>query len=96
MLPPLATSFVPDPSYPFPDLARRKRTSSCVGEIEQPFGSANKIYHFHCYGKAVDAHKLDPAFHRAGWEKVDQKKERRRKITSLNLEEIAVQGNGML
>ena len=90
MLPPLARSFVPDPSCPFPDLARRKRTSTCVGEIEQPFGPANKTHHFHYYEKAVDAHKLDPAFRRTGWEKVDQKKERRRKITSLNLDEIAV------
>lgn len=90
MLPPLAKWFVPDPNCPFPDLARRRRTSTCVGDTEQPFGPANKTHHFHYYEKAVDAHKLDPAFRRTGWEKNDQKKERRRKITSLNLDEIAI------
>ncbi|KAL4070474.1 hypothetical protein J3A83DRAFT_4525436, partial [Scleroderma citrinum] len=88
MLPSLAKSFVLDPSSPFPDLMRRRRTSSCVGDAEQPFGPTNKTHHFHYYEKAVDAHKLDPAFRRAEWEKNDQKKERRRKVTSLNLDEI--------
>ena len=90
MLSPLAISFVPDSSYPFDDLARRKRTSICAEEIEQPFGPANKTHHSHYYEKAVDAHKLDPAFRRIGWEKIDQKNEWRCKITSLNIDEIAV------
>ncbi|KAI6048070.1 hypothetical protein EDC04DRAFT_2886852 [Pisolithus marmoratus] len=90
ILPPLAKSFVPDPMAPFPDLAHRKRTNSCVGDAEQPFGPANKTHHFHRYEKAVDAHKLDPAFRRAGWERADLKKERRRKITSLNLMDFSV------
>lgn len=90
ILPPLAKSFVPDPNAPFPDLTHRKRTGSCVGDTEQPFGPANKTHHFHYYEKAVDAHKLDPAFRRAGWERADLKKERRRKITSLNLAEFSV------
>lgn len=90
MLPPLAKRFVPDSNCPFPDLARRRQTGTCVGDTEQPFGPANKTHHFHYYEKAVDAHKLDPAFRRTGWEKNDQKKERRRKITSLNLDEIAI------
>ncbi|KAI6154054.1 hypothetical protein BKA82DRAFT_4097016 [Pisolithus tinctorius] len=90
ILPPLAKSFAPDPLAPLPDLAHRRRTVSCVGDAEQPFGPSNKTHHFHYYEKAVDAHKLDPAFRRAGWEQADLKKERRRKITSLNLAEFSV------
>ncbi|KAH7886262.1 hypothetical protein F5I97DRAFT_2027572 [Phlebopus sp. FC_14] len=89
MLPPLAKSFVPDPSAPFPDLSRRKATSSCVEEGEQPFVPTNKAHHFHYYEKAVDAHKLDPAFRRADWEITAQKKQKHRKITSLNLDELS-------
>ncbi|KIJ66462.1 hypothetical protein HYDPIDRAFT_86199 [Hydnomerulius pinastri MD-312] len=90
MLPPLAKSFVTDPESPFPDLTRRKLTSSCVGEGEQPFGQVNKTHHFHRYEKAVDAHKLDPAFRRTEWELSTEKKQKRRKITSLNLDEFSL------
>ncbi|KAG6331493.1 hypothetical protein ID866_7598 [Astraeus odoratus] len=90
MLPPLAKSFVADPCAPFPDLIRRKRTSSCVGAADQALKQANKTHHFHYYEKAVDSLKLDPALRRAGWEKEDQKKEKRRKITSLNLDAFSI------
>ncbi|KAH0837895.1 hypothetical protein J3R83DRAFT_6125 [Lanmaoa asiatica] len=90
MMPPLANSFVPDPETPFPDLARRKRTTSCVGEGEQPFGPVNLTHHFHRYEKAVDALKLDPAFRRSEWEISVQKKQKRRKVTSLNLDAISL------
>ena len=89
MMPPLAKSFVFDPETPFPDLARRRRTTSCVGEGEQPFGQVNLTHHFHRYEKAVDALKLDPAFRRSEWELSIQKKQKRRKVTSLNLDAIS-------
>ena len=90
MMPPLAKSFVPDPETPFPDLARRKRTTSCVGEGEQPFGQANVSHHFHRYEKAVDAMKLDPAFRCSEWEISIQMKQKRRKMTSLTLDAISL------
>lgn len=89
IMPPLAKSFVPDAETPFPDLVRRKRTTSCVGG-EQPFGQANLSHHFHRYDKAVDALKLDPAFRRSEWEISVQKKQKRRKVTSLNLDAISL------
>ncbi|EGO31225.1 hypothetical protein SERLADRAFT_353805 [Serpula lacrymans var. lacrymans S7.9] len=66
ILPPLAKSF--KPHHPFPDQNRRKRTSSCIGDGEQPFGQVNKTHHFHLYEKAVDSHQLMPPFRRAEWE----------------------------
>lgn len=90
MMPPLANSFVPDPETPFPDLARRRRTTSCVGEGEHPFGPVNLTHHFHRYEKAVDALKLDPAFRRSEWEISMHKKQKRRKVTSLNLDAISL------
>ncbi|KAF9245638.1 hypothetical protein BU15DRAFT_85365 [Melanogaster broomeanus] len=90
MLPPLAKSFVPDPETPFPDLTRRKRTNSCVGEGEQLFGQVNMTHHFHRYEKAVDALKLDPAFRRSEWGISTLKKQRRRKVTSLNLDTVSL------
>ncbi|KIL00786.1 hypothetical protein PAXRUDRAFT_129015 [Paxillus rubicundulus Ve08.2h10] len=90
MLPPLAKSFVPDPETPFPDLTHRRRTGSCVGEGEQPFGQVNMTHHFHRYEKAVDALKLTPAFRRSEWELSVRKKQKRRKVTSLNLDTISL------
>ncbi|KAI0937423.1 hypothetical protein AcV5_005336 [Taiwanofungus camphoratus] len=58
VLPPLARTF----ESPLPDLARRKRTDSCVGDGEQPFGQANATHHWHRYERAVDARKLNPPF----------------------------------
>ncbi|KAF8433463.1 cysteine proteinase [Boletus edulis BED1] len=98
IMPPLAKSFVPDPETPFPDLARRKRMTSCVGGGEQHFGQANLSHHFHRYEKAVDALKLDPAFRRSEWEMSVQKKQKRRKVTSLDLDAISLhrmEGNAM-
>ncbi|KAH9884671.1 cysteine proteinase [Cubamyces lactineus] len=51
-------------STPLPDQARRKRTVSCVGDGEQPFGPANLTHHWHRYEKAVDATKLNPPYTR--------------------------------
>ncbi|EED80350.1 predicted protein [Postia placenta Mad-698-R] len=47
-----------------PDHDRRKRTGSCVGEGEQPFGQANVTHHWHRYERAVDARDLNPPFMR--------------------------------
>ncbi|KAI0363306.1 cysteine proteinase [Pilatotrama ljubarskyi] len=58
VLPPL----IKDPETPLPDQARRKRTTSCVGDGEQPFGPANLTHHWHRYEKAVDATKLNPPY----------------------------------
>ena len=59
VLPPLVT----EPSTPpLPDQSRRKRTNSCVGAGEQPFGQANLTHHWHRYEKAVDATKLNPPY----------------------------------
>lgn len=40
-----------------PDAARRKQTSSCVGDVE-PFGKMNTTHHWHRYERAVDSRKL--------------------------------------
>ena len=58
VLPPL----VKDPEIPLPDQARRKTTTSCVGDGEQPFGQVNVTHHWHRYEKAVDATKLNPPY----------------------------------
>ncbi|KAH9854519.1 cysteine proteinase [Lenzites betulinus] len=58
VLPPL----IKEPDIPLPDQARRKRTASCVGEGEQPFGPANLTHHWHLYENAVDASKLNPPY----------------------------------
>ncbi|KAH8099848.1 cysteine proteinase [Cristinia sonorae] len=79
VLPPFARSF--NPSSPLPDQARRKRTQSCVGEGEQPFGQANKTHHFHKYERAVDARMLNTPFKRSEWEEEELLKRRRRKMT---------------
>lgn len=60
VLPPLVKEF----STPLPDQARRKRTVSCVGDGEQPFGPTNLTHHWHRYEKAVDATKLNPPYTR--------------------------------
>ncbi|RPD69337.1 cysteine proteinase [Lentinus tigrinus ALCF2SS1-7] len=58
VLPPL----VKDPEAPLPDQARRRVTTSCVGDDEQPFGQVNVTHHWHRYEKAVDATKLNPPY----------------------------------
>lgn len=65
----------------FPDQSRRKRTGSCIGEDEQPFGQVNKTHHFHMYKKAVNAHNLTPPFCRSDWEKIAKVKQLRRTKT---------------
>ncbi|KAI0756006.1 cysteine proteinase [Daedaleopsis nitida] len=54
-------TLIKEPERGLPDLARRKRTASCVGD-EQPFGPANITHHWHQYSKAVDASKLNPPY----------------------------------
>lgn len=90
MMPPLAKSFVPDPEAPFPDLTRRKQTTSCVGEGDQPSAQANLSHHFHRYERAVDASRLDPAFRRSEWEISVQKKQKHRKVSSLNMDTVSL------
>lgn len=46
-----------------PDAARRKQTSSCVGDVE-PFGKMNTTHHWHRYEKAVDSRKLTTPYER--------------------------------
>ena len=46
-----------------PDAARRKQTSSCVGDVE-PFGKMNATHHWHHYPKAVDSRKLTTPYER--------------------------------
>ncbi|CDO68482.1 hypothetical protein BN946_scf184499.g7 [Trametes cinnabarina] len=58
VIPPL----VKEPEHPLPDQARRRRTTSCVGDGEQPFGPSNITHHWHRYEKAVDAAKLNPPY----------------------------------
>ncbi|KAF8899278.1 hypothetical protein BD779DRAFT_1607774 [Infundibulicybe gibba] len=76
--PPLANSFQKSPHPPLPDQNRRKLTSSCIGDGEQPFGQNNKTHHFHKYPKAVDSHKLTPPFYRDDWEINPNVKQKRR------------------
>jgi ubiquitin carboxyl-terminal hydrolase 25/28 len=68
MQPPLAQSFSASQHPPLPDLNRRKRIVSCIGDTEETFGRLNKTHHFHKYGKAIDAHKLTPPFRRDDWD----------------------------
>ena len=58
VLPPL----VKQPERPLPDQNRRKMTTSCVGDGQQPFGQSNVTHHWHQYEKAVDATKLNPPY----------------------------------
>ena len=55
-------TLVKDPETPLPSHDRRKRTSSCVGDGEQPFGQSNVTHHWHKYEKVVDATKLNPPY----------------------------------
>lgn len=72
--PPLAKTYR---GPPLPDLERRRRTSSCVGDGSQPFGQINRTHHFHMYKKAVDASKLTPPFYRNEWNPRTAKQRRR-------------------
>ncbi|KII93273.1 hypothetical protein PLICRDRAFT_35462 [Plicaturopsis crispa FD-325 SS-3] len=81
VLPVLSKSFLNSTHHRLPDQNRRKKTGSCVGAEEQPFGQVNMTHHFHLYEKAVDAHKLNPPFYRSQWEKVEMIKKKRRRIT---------------
>ncbi|KAG1813996.1 uncharacterized protein BJ212DRAFT_1482342 [Suillus subaureus] len=86
IVPPFAKSFDPKQHPPLPDQDRRKRTVTCA---DNSFDKSKKTHHFHFYPKAVDSGQLNPAFHRAPWEVAAQRKQRRRKITSVNLDDYA-------
>lgn len=76
--PPLARSFLHSSNVTIPDLARRRRTGSCIEEEDQPFGKTNKTHHFHKYEKAVDSHKLTPPFRQDEWQSIGNVKMKRR------------------
>lgn len=86
IVPPFAKSFDPKQYPPLPDQDRRKRTNSCG---DDSFDKSKKTHHFHLYPKAVDSGQLNPAFHRAPWELAAQRKQKRRKITSVNIDDYA-------
>ncbi|KAF9011085.1 hypothetical protein BDQ17DRAFT_1345443 [Cyathus striatus] len=79
--PPLARSFIDSDHPPLPNQDARKRTASCIGLGEQPFGQSNLTHHFHKYAKAVDSHKLTPPYKHEEWEVADNVKQRRREGT---------------
>ncbi|KAG2365462.1 hypothetical protein BDR07DRAFT_1449769 [Suillus spraguei] len=87
IFPPFAKSFDPKQYPPLPDQDRRKRTVACA---DDSFDKSKKTHHFHLYPKAVDSSQLNPAFHRAPWEIAAQRKQKRRKITSANLDDHTV------
>lgn len=84
IVPPFAKSFDFKKYPPLPDQDRRKRTVSCT---DDSFDKSKKTHHFHCYPRAVDSGQLNPAFHRAPWEVAAQRKQKRRKITSANIDD---------
>ncbi|KAG2149405.1 hypothetical protein BD769DRAFT_1624093 [Suillus cothurnatus] len=86
IIPPFAKSFDPKQHPPLPDQDRRKRTVACA---DDSFDKSKKTHHFHFYPKAVDSGQLNPAFHRAPWEIAALRKQKRRKITSVNLDDYA-------
>lgn len=93
--PPLAKSFqetMQEKGIVLPDQNRRKRTTTCVGEGENPLGGpSNKTHHFHHYPRAVDALHLNPPFQRREWEQLQKRKQARRRVTILgNLDEQMV------
>ena len=63
---------------PLPDINRRRKTSSCVGEDPHSVTQANKTHHFHYYKAAVDASKITTPFKRAEWEHHSRTESRRR------------------
>ena len=87
--PPLAQSFLDSSHPPLPDPIRRKRTSSCIDEANQPFGQPNKTHHFHKYEKAVDAHKLTPPYRRDEWDLESIKTKRRvQRVLNVDMQEL--------
>ena len=75
MDPPLSKSY---DGSPLPDINRRRKTSSCVGENPHSVAQANKTHHFHYYKAAVDASKITTPYKRAEWEHHSRTKSRRR------------------
>ncbi|KAH9917622.1 uncharacterized protein B0H18DRAFT_691434 [Fomitopsis serialis] len=57
VLPPLARTV-----ENLPDAARRKGTTSCIGDGEQPFAQVNATHHWHRYERAVDSRNLSTPF----------------------------------
>ena len=81
MDPPLSKSYN---GRPLPDIARRRKTHSCVGENPQSVAQANKTHHFHYYEAAVDASKITIPFKRADWEHHSRTKSRRRQAVLID------------
>lgn len=91
MAPPLAQSFIDASHPPLPDQTRRKRTNSCIGETNEPFGQLNKTHHFHKYEKAIDAHKLTPPYRRDEWDLESIKMRRRvQRVINVDMQELKV------
>lgn len=87
--PPIAQSFIDSSHPPLPDQIRRKRTNSCLGENNEPFGHPNKTHHFHKYEKAVDAHKLTPPYRRDEWDLESIKMRRRvQRVMNVDMQEL--------
>ncbi|KAI0095055.1 hypothetical protein BDY19DRAFT_916041 [Irpex rosettiformis] len=79
VLPPVVPTYYFE--YPLPDQARRKRTTSCIGDEANVVSQANRTHHFHKYAAAVDARTLNIPFKRSEWESEVRQKRRNRSVT---------------
>lgn len=85
--PPLSKSY---DGPPLPDIARRLRSHSCIGESAT---QANKTHHFHYYKAAVDASKITTPFKRADWERHTRTKSRRRQAVLMDHSNLGAVGD---
>ena len=79
--PPLSKSYN---GPPLPNITRRLRNHSCVGEKPQSVTQVNNTHHFHYYQAAVDASKITTPFRRADWEQHSRTKSRRRQAVLID------------
>jgi ubiquitin carboxyl-terminal hydrolase 25/28 len=70
--------------HPLPDITRRGKTYSCIGETSQAGRQANKTHHFHYYKAAVDASKITVPLKRADWEHHSRTKPQRRQAVPMD------------
>jgi ubiquitin carboxyl-terminal hydrolase 25/28 len=63
--PPISESF---DGHPLPDIARRRKTHSCVSGKPQSVAWVNKTHHFHYYPAAVNVSNIAIPFKRTNWE----------------------------
>jgi len=87
--PPLSKSYN---GPPLPDISRRRKTHSCIGENPQSAAQANKTHHFHYYEAAVDASKITTPFKRADWEHHSRTKSRRRQGVLIDQSNLSASG----